>query len=97
MPRIVEPAVEKTFRIWNSGLAVVGVAARHAHVTQNELREEREIESDKDDKSRKLGPSFRVETPGYFGPPEMHPAEVAHHGAADHDVVKMGNDEIGVV
>ncbi len=26
----------------------------------------------------------------------MHPAKVTHHRAANHDVVEVGNDEVGV-
>ena len=32
--------------------------------------------------------------PGNFRPPEMDAAEISHHRAADHDVVKVGHDEI---
>ena len=34
---------------------------------------------------------------GDLGPPEMERGEVGHDHAADHDVVEMGDDEIGVV
>jgi hypothetical protein len=34
---------------------------------------------------------------GHLGPPEMQPAQEAHHPAAHHDVVEVGHHEIGVV
>src|SRR4029077_4647317 len=48
------------------------IPARHAEITQDELREEREIESDEDDESGEPCPSLGVEPAGNFRPPEMH-------------------------
>ena len=35
--------------------------------------------------------------PAHLGPPEMDAAQIAHHRAADHDVMEVGHDEIRVV
>ena len=39
---------------------------------------------------------FGIHASGNLRPPEMHAAEVSHHRAADHDVVEVGDDEVGV-
>src|SRR5712675_1798927 len=76
---------------------IAGVAARHAQIAENELREEGEIEaqekSDRSDASQK----FRIQLAGNLGPPVVQAADVAHHSAANHDVVKVSDDEIRVV
>ena len=41
--------------------------------------------------------AFGIHPPGHLRPPEMHAAEIRHHHAADHDVMKMGDHEIGIV
>ena len=46
-PRIEAPAVDSTFHTWNSGGYGV-IAARHAEVADDELREERQVEADED-------------------------------------------------
>ena len=43
-----------------------------------------------------VGPAFRIHAPGNLRPPEMHAAEVGHQRAAHHDVVEVGDDEVGV-
>src|SRR5208282_374713 len=73
------------------------VAAGHAEIAEQELREKSEVESDEEDKRSDACQPLRVHAPGDFGPPEMQTTEIPHHGSADHDVVEVGNDEVGVV
>ena len=73
------------------------VATRHPEVAEDELREERHVEADEDDDGRELREEFRVEAARDLRPPEVDPAEVAHDGAADHDVVEVGDEEVRVV
>src|SRR5262249_7463681 len=40
---------------------------------------------------------FRIETPSHLRPPEVQPADVTHDRAADHDVVEVRDDEVGVM
>src|SRR5271165_84342 len=70
------------------------VAARHAEISEDELREEREVETDEYDQRSQLRPAFGIELAGNFRPPEMHAAEISHDRAADHDVVEVGDYEI---
>ena len=57
MPRIEAPAVDITLQ--HLKLRRIGrVAARHSQVAQNELREEGQIESDKDDQRRESSPTL---------------------------------------
>src|SRR5215210_6213265 len=73
------------------------VSARHAEVTDQELREERQVEADEYQAGGELGPPLRVKLPGDLRPPVVHPSEVAHDRATDHDVVEVRNDEVGIV
>jgi len=41
-------------------------------------------------------PAFGIHASGNFGPPEMHAAQVSHDDAADHDVMKVRDDEVSV-
>jgi len=60
------------------------------------LREKREVKSDEYDQSTQPRPSFRVEAAGYLWPPVVDSAEIGHHGSADHDVVEVSDDKVGV-
>ena len=42
-------------------------------------------------------PEFVVHPAGHLGPPVVQPAEEADQRAAEHDVVEVGHDEVGVV
>src|SRR5882762_370551 len=70
------------------------IPARHAEVPKYKLREKREIESDENNRGSERCPSVRVHASRYFRPPEMDSAEIAHHRAAYHDVVKMSHNEV---
>src|SRR6202041_2527183 len=76
---------------------VDGVAARHAQVAENELREEREVEADENYQRGETRPAVRIHASRNFRPPEMNAAQISHYGAADHDVVKVRDDEISPV
>src|SRR5882762_5060744 len=76
---------------------IAGVAAGHAQIAENELREEREIEAQKQSNRRNAGQKFRIQLAGDLGPPVVQSADVTHHRAANHDVVEVGDDEIGIV
>src|SRR5579863_341409 len=39
----------------------------------------------------------RAQPAGDLRPPEMDPAEIGHHGTTHHDVVEVGDDEVGAV
>src|SRR5271154_616493 len=73
------------------------IAARHSQVAENKLREECEVETYEQNYGRNARQKFRIHSAGDLGPPEVQSAHVAHHRAADHDVVKMGDHEVGVV
>ena len=66
-------------------------------VAEDELREERQVESDEDEQRRDLGPGVGVHPAGDLRPPVVQAGEVAHDRAADHDVVEVRDDEVGVV
>src|SRR5215469_49647 len=51
---------------------ILPVAARHAQIAEDELREEGKIESEKYDQRSQTGQSFGIEPARNFGPPEMH-------------------------
>src|SRR5260370_14627858 len=76
---------------------IAGIAARHAQVAKNKLREEGEIEAKEQGDGGDAREKFRVEFAGNLGPPEMKSADVTHDRAADHDVVEVGDYEISVV
>src|SRR5580704_7724418 len=73
------------------------IAARHAEVAKNKLWEEGQVESDEENDCGETRKPFRIQAAGNLGPPEVQAAEIAHDCAANHDVVKVGDHEIGVV
>src|SRR5580704_7370819 len=73
------------------------VAAGHAQIAQDELREEREIKADENHERGETRPAVWIHPARNFRPPEMDAAQISHYGTADHDVVKMRDDEIGAV
>ena len=72
------------------------VAARHAEIAQDELREEGQVEAQEDDEGGELGPSLGIHAAGHLRPPVVQAAEIGHDGAAHHDVVEVGHDEVRV-
>ena len=73
------------------------VPARHAEIPEDELREKREIEADENNRRCERRPAIRILSSGNFRPPEVDAAEIAHHRAAHHDVVKVGHDKVRAV
>ena len=85
-----------TFSTWKLfGIDVI--APRHAQIAEDELRKERQVEADEDQDGREAGPAFGIHAAGHLRPPEVNAAQIRHHRAADHDVVEVGDDEVGVV
>src|SRR4051794_18472772 len=72
------------------------IAARHSQITQNELREEREVESNVSHERSELAEFFRIHSPCDFRPPIVQPAHERRHHPANHDVMKMRDDEVGI-
>ena len=72
------------------------IAARHASDAEEKLREEREVETEKQEDGGELRPPLWIQPPGDFRPPEMNASQVRRYRAADHDVVKMRDDEVCV-
>src|SRR5690349_19382866 len=52
------------------------VAARHAEIAKNELREEREVKTDEERDGGDARKSFGIEPSGNFRPPEVDTADV---------------------
>src|SRR5271168_149617 len=73
------------------------VAAGLTEIAEDELREKSEVEADEEGDGGNAGEKLGIHPAGDFGPPEVEAANVAHDGAANHDVVEMGDDELGVV
>ena len=73
------------------------VATRHTEVAQNELREEGQMKANEYHQSREAGPSFRIQPPGDFGPPEMDSPQIGHDCTANHNIVKVSDDEVSIV
>ena len=65
-------------------------------VAEDELREERQVEADEDDAGAELRQQLVVHPAADLRPPVVQAAEVAHDRAADHDVVEVRDDEVGV-
>src|SRR3954462_2715016 len=73
------------------------IAARHAEVTEDELRQEREQEAKENEDCRDASPTFGIEAACDFGPPIMQAAHVCHYGSTHHDEMEMGDDEVSVM
>src|SRR5712664_3902711 len=73
------------------------IAPRHAEIAKKKLRKERQIEADEQRDGRNPRQGFRIKPAGNLRPPEVQAADVTHDRAADHDVVEMGDHEVGVV
>ena len=77
-------------------LGINVVTAGHAHVTENELRKERQIEANEKKDGSPSGQHLRVHSTGDLREPVMDAAEISHDRAPDHDVVEMRDDEVGL-
>src|SRR5205085_1675245 len=72
------------------------VAARHPKIPQYELREKSQVEPEEDDQGGKLRPSLGIHAARHLRPPVMQSTQIAHDGAAHHDVVKVRDHEVRV-
>ena len=72
------------------------VAARHAEIAHNELREKGEVEPDVSNQRGELPELFRIHAPADLWPPIMQPAHEGRHHSTDHDVMEMRDHKIGV-
>src|SRR5262249_44843351 len=73
------------------------ISSRGTQVTEHKLGKESQVKPDKQNDSGNSREKFRIPAPGNLWPPEVNATEVAHDRATHHDVVEMGDDEIGVV
>src|SRR5204862_4671289 len=55
-----------------------------------------EVEAYEDEEGGEARPPLRIHPPGDLGPPEVQPAQVTHDGSSHHDVVEVGDHEVGV-
>src|ERR1700722_18644824 len=76
---------------------VHGISTWHSQISEHKLRKESEVETHKNYQRRETRPAIRIKTPGNLRPPEVNSSQVSHHGAADHNVMEMGHDEIGAI
>ena len=72
------------------------IATWHAHIAQDELREERQVETHEHEQRRQLRPSLGIELSCYLRPPEMQPCHVGQHHATHHDVMEVCHHEVGI-
>src|SRR3546814_3086497 len=73
------------------------ISSWHAHIAKQKLREEGEIEAEKNQNSGRTPPHFIVHASEHLRPPEMNRSQECRNRAADHDVMEMRDDEIGVM
>src|SRR3546814_17230438 len=73
------------------------ISSWHAHIAKQKLREEGEIEAEKNQNSGRTPPHFRVHASEHLRPPELNRSQECRNRAADHDVMEMRDDEIGEI
>src|SRR3974390_93418 len=72
------------------------IAPRHAESSQDELREEGEVESNEGDHGSELRNLLRIHAARPLGPPEVNTGEEGHQHAAHHHEVEVRHDEVGL-
>src|ERR1051326_2242236 len=72
------------------------ITARHTQITHDKLWEESQIESDVSDQRCKLAQFFGIHSPGDLRPPIMQATEKGYYHAADHYIMEVRNNEIGI-
>src|SRR5207302_8282196 len=70
------------------------IPSRHPQIPQNELRQERQVESDKGGNRGKLRQRLRIHPPRHLRPPEMNSRQKRHQHPAHHYEVEVSDDEI---
>src|ERR1043166_5196500 len=83
----------KDLKLWRINM----VTARLAEITKNEKWKESEVESEKSCERGKFPPNLWIQSARDPGPPIMQSAHEPRDHPADHEEMKMGDDEIGVV
>ena len=73
------------------------ISPRHSEVTQDKLREERQVESDEQNNGGDARQEFRIQTSRNLRPPEVDTTQIPHDCATHHDVVEVRHDEVGVM
>ena len=76
---------------------IVVVTPRHALASQEELREERHIETNEHNHAGNAPKIFVVHASRHLWPPMMQPADHADQRGTHHDIVEMRDNEIGVM
>src|SRR6185503_13786417 len=65
-------------------------------VAGNELRQESQVEPDKDHQCRESAPTFGIHPAADLGPPIMQSTEIPKERSSDHDVMEVRHDEISI-
>ena len=78
-------------------MGIVPIASRHAEIAENELREERQVETNEHDYRREASPRLGIKFAGNLRPPIMNSAEIPQNRTPNHHVVEVCDDEISVV
>ena len=78
------------------GGQVVGVAARHAHVAQPVLHQERGVKADERQPEVQLAQPLVEQPAGHLREPEVDAGEGGEHDGAEQHVVEVRDDEIAV-
>ena len=76
---------------------VIKVATRHAASPQQELGQERQVESNEGNDGPKASLGIVVHHAKHFGPPVVNTTKVCEQCGSNHDKVEVGNDEVSVV
>ena len=76
---------------------VRGIPPGHAARAEEELGEEGDVEADEDEHAPDDAPLVAVHAPEHLGPPVVDAADEGDEGGAHHDVVEVGDHEVGVV
>src|SRR5438132_177158 len=72
------------------------IPSRHAQIAGDELRQKGQVETHEDNQRREPSPAFGIHAPGYLGPPVMQATQISQQRSPNHDVVEMGDDEVGI-
>src|SRR5207245_955265 len=76
---------------------IIEVAARHAVCAQNKLREKRHVEAREDKEERNRSKKVVGHFAEHFREPIIDSAHDRHQCSADHYIVKVRDNKIGIV
>src|ERR1051326_7122518 len=77
-----------------AGISVV--SSRHPEIAHDKLRKKSEVEADVSNQSGELAKFLWIHSTGDFWPPIMQASHERRDHAADHHVVEVSDDEVGV-